>query len=362
MKNSLLNFKSIKALSALAVFAFSFGAFAAGSLPSSVSFPSVAEGGVPVDQVVTFTNDGPGTIYVRSSSPGASKFSIVSDACRNQTLAPAATCDITLTMDTSSQDDKSGIFRVTYEDDGVRKSAMTSVNGVVESVTPDRLSISTTSIDFGTLDLGDRKITSVMFTNTGSTPVNMSSIASTFDGLGDPDTDKIYSIRTSTCVGNLDPFSSCFFNLEAKADILQIGIDVRNRVAAGSHSAVLTFDLPGVSIVGGNTVSVVTNVNNVYPNNLSVPITIERNELAAQKYDVSSNFASTKLVCPVDGSSTACSEAAQSADPAFSGECTPDAAVSATAKKCGLVLKIIPDEMPEKVIKIGITHPLDEGL
>jgi fibronectin type 3 domain-containing protein len=165
------------------------------------------------DQSITVTNDGNADLVIDSvaqNDPLALPFSIQTDTCTGQSLAPAANCSITVrfapsstgpwsdSLDVASNDPDEGAVTVSVSGSGT--SAPTPDITLTDSVAPSN----DLQIPFGSVTEGSWADQTVTVKNDGNADLTITSVAQS-NPLGSP-----FSIQASTCSGQvLVPAASC---------------------------------------------------------------------------------------------------------------------------------------------------------
>ena len=159
----------------------------------SVSATSFAFGSVTVgnsaDQTLTVTNTGNADLSVftlGSVNPLGAPFELVAgqDGCSNQTLTPATSCTVVVRYTPASI----GIHNDSFDipsDDPDTASVTISVSGTGDPVPMPNLSVSATSLAFGTVTLGNSADQTLTVTNTGNADLSVFALG-TANPLGTP--------------------------------------------------------------------------------------------------------------------------------------------------------------------------------
>jgi hypothetical protein len=175
-------------------------------------FGSVTEGN-SADQGITVTNDGNADLIIGSvaqNNPLGAPFSLQSDTCTGQTLAPATSCSVTVRFAPSSIGVWSDSFDIASNDPD-EGSITVNVNGNGTSVPVPDITVTDSvspsgdhQVTFGAITAGGSSVQQVTVTNNGDAELVMGDV-STSDPLNAP-----FSIQTDTCSGNtLAPSESC---------------------------------------------------------------------------------------------------------------------------------------------------------
>lgn len=170
--------------------------------PASLNFGSVPVGSASTTKAVTIRNTGNVNLAV-SSITATSPFSVASKTC-GATLTPNATCTVNVKVTPNAAGANTGSLNIIT--DALRestKSVALSVTGTTSSY-----SISTSSLDFGTVEYGQKSaVKTVTVTNTGSLPITFSA----------PTISSPYSIESNTC-NTLQVGGKCTIRVAVTAD------------------------------------------------------------------------------------------------------------------------------------------------
>jgi hypothetical protein len=113
----LLRLLLLTAVSLVAVGAMAVPAVAAAAVTftaASLTFGSQAIGTTSAPQSVTVTNSGNGSLFINSAAvPGTLDFTVVSDGCSGLTLAPGASCIMSITFSPTAAGTRSAALTVT---------------------------------------------------------------------------------------------------------------------------------------------------------------------------------------------------------------------------------------------------------
>ena len=170
--------------------------------PASLNFGSVPVGSASTTKAVTIRNTGNVNLAV-SSITATSPFSVASKTC-GATLTPNATCTVNVKVTPNAAGANTGNLNIVT--DALRESTKTvalSVTGTTSSY-----SISTTTLDFGTVEYGQESATkTITVTNTGSLPITFSA----------PTISAPYKIKSNTC-NTLQVGAKCTIGVAVTAD------------------------------------------------------------------------------------------------------------------------------------------------
>src|SRR5512135_2281013 len=178
----------------------------------SVPFGSV-NAGSSTTQTVTVTNSGNAALAVGaigSTNPLAAPFSIKTDTCSNQAIAPTASCTITVSFAPTSTGSFTDSFNIP-SNDPAKNSVTMSVTGTGASVPTAAITVTDSvapttdlSVPFGTVIAGSSTTQTVTVKNTGTANLVVGSVGST-NPLAAP-----FSIKTDACSNQtVLPSASC---------------------------------------------------------------------------------------------------------------------------------------------------------
>jgi len=218
--------------------------------PTSVNFGNHNVGAASAAQTVTLSNSGSAALTISNiaiSGTNAADFA-QTNTCPNgsNTLAAGSSCTISVTFTAGALGARSGTLTFTDSATDSPQSVALSGNGVTAA---PLVSLSPTIINFGNQNVGtSSSVQTITLTNTGTTPLSISSIAITGTNAAD-------FAQTSTCpIGGsntLAASASCTINVTFTP------------AASGSRSAGVTFtdnaaDSPQSVTLGGNAVVATT--------------------------------------------------------------------------------------------------------
>ncbi len=178
----------------------------------SMPFGSV-NAGSSANQTVTITNSGTGNLLVGaigSSDPLAAPFSLTNDTCSNQTIAPSASCTVTVSFSPASTGAFADSFNIPSNDPAKSSITMT-VSGTGSAVAAPAISVTDSvapatdlSVPFGSVNTGSSANQTVTVTNTGTASLLIGAVGST-NGLASP-----FSKTNDTCSNQtIAPSASC---------------------------------------------------------------------------------------------------------------------------------------------------------
>jgi hypothetical protein len=211
-------------------------------------FGSVTQGS-SADQTVTVTNDGNADLVISSvaqNDPLGSPFSVQGDTCTGQTLAPAASCSITVrfapvttgtqsdTFDIGSNDPDEGFVSVSVSGSGT--SAPTPDITVTDSVAPT----TDLQLPFGSVTEGNSADQTATVTNDGNADLTITSVAQN-DPLGVP-----FSVQSDTCTGQtLVPAASCSVTVRFAPSTTGVWSDTFEIASSDPDENSVTFTVTG---------------------------------------------------------------------------------------------------------------------
>ena len=153
------------------------------------------------NQTVTVTNNGTANLVIgaiASANPLAAPFSIPTDNCSGQTIAPSGSCTLTVRFAPTAAVTSNDSFDIPSNDPDENPVAVSvSGNGVVPNI-----SVNPPSIGFGTDTLCNGITRTATISNTGTGSLSIISITIT---SGNTD----FSIQSNTCLASLSSSSSC---------------------------------------------------------------------------------------------------------------------------------------------------------
>ncbi len=179
---------------------------------SLVPFGSVNTGS-SANQTVTITNTGTANLLVGaigSSDPLGAPFSLANDACSNQTIAPAASCTVTISFSPASTGAFSDSVNIP-SNDPAKSSVTMNVSGTGAAVATPAISVTDSvapgtdlSVPFGSVNTGASANQTVTVTNTGTANLLVGAVGST-NALAAP-----FTKTNDTCSNQtIAPAASC---------------------------------------------------------------------------------------------------------------------------------------------------------
>ena len=213
--------------------------------PASLSFALQAVGSTSSPQTVTLTNSGTVALGLNSiaiSGPNAADFAVASKTC-GATLAPSASCTITVTFTPTAAGTRTAALTITDSAGIPLAVALTGTAAVASaSVSPSSLAFPPTAPQTTSAPL------TVTLTNGPSLSINLNSIAISGANAGD------FAISAKTCGATLAPSATCTISVTFKPP------------ATGTFTATLAFSdtagnspqtvaLSGTSQIGSATAS-----------------------------------------------------------------------------------------------------------
>lgn len=204
---------------------------------SALTFAATQVGNISPAQNITLTNSGTSTLHIASIATSGDF--TASSTC--STLLPAATCTIAVEFvpdDLAAQSLRSGTLEI-------RSDASDALEFVtlLGSSTPAPLLLAPTSLNFGSIDVGQSSGLLVTATNTSSSPITLGSLMVT----------GAYTVSTGTCPdagASLAPGAQCTLNVTftPASTGTQTGI---LSVASSATELPLTVILTGVGATSG---------------------------------------------------------------------------------------------------------------
>ncbi len=273
----------------------------------SVPFGSV-NAGSSATQTVTVKNTGTASLSVGavgSANPLAAPFSIKADTCSNQTVAPTASCTITVAFAPTATGAFTDSFNIPSNDpakstvtmnvSGTGAAVPTAAITVTDSVAPT----TDLSIPFGTVVAGSSSTQTVTVQNTGTANLAVGAIGSA-NPLAAP-----FSIKTDTCSNqSIVPSASCTMTVAFAPTAAGTFTDSFNIPSNDPAKSTVTMNVSGA----GGTVPVpkITVTDSVAPtNDLLVPFgTIAAGSLVTQTLTVT-NSGNASLALGAVGSTNA---------------------------------------------------------
>ncbi len=292
----------------------------------SVPFGSV-NAGSSATQTVTVTNSGTANLLVGavgSTNPLAAPFSVTNDTCSNQTIAPAASCTITVSFAPVSVAAFTDSFNIP-SNDAAKPSVTVNVSGTGAAVPVPAISVTDSvapatdlSVPFGSVNAGSSASQTVTVTNTGSANLVVGAVGST-NPLAAP-----FSITNDTCSNQtIAPAAACTikiafaptatgtftdsFNIPsndtAKASV---AVNVSGTGAAVAVPAITVTDsvapttdlsVPFGSIIIGASASQTVTVTNTGTANLIMGAVGSSNPLAAP-FSITNDTCSNQTIAP----------------------------------------------------------------
>ncbi len=173
----------------------------------SLTFAALDMGTTSAAQTVTVTNSGSGNLTFATaaatlSGTNAADFAIASDTCSGQTIAPAGTCAVGLTVTPSHGGSEAATLNLADNATGSPQTVALTGTGLASTVT-----LSTSTLSFAPLDKGATSpAQSVTVTNTGSAALIFAASAVTVAGPNGGD----FAIASDTCSGqSIAPKGTC---------------------------------------------------------------------------------------------------------------------------------------------------------
>ncbi len=214
----------------------------------SVPFGTVIVGSSST-QTVTVKNTGTANLLVgavNSANPLAAPFSIKTDTCSNQTIAPSATCTLTVAFTPTSTGSSTDSFNIPSNDPA--KSTITmNVNGTGGTVPVPKITVTDSVaptndllVPFGTIAAGSSVTQTVTVTNSGNAALAVGTVGST-NVLSAP-----FSIKTDTCSNQtIAPSATCTLTVAFAPTATGTFTDSLNIPSDDPNSASVTVSVSG---------------------------------------------------------------------------------------------------------------------
>ncbi len=162
--------------------------------PTSLTFPSTAQGSTSPTQAITVTNTGGVSAQLQTPTI-TGDYQLISNSC-GATLAPGATCTLQIAFAPTAAGTRTGVMTLPANVAGGNVSA--SLNGA--GVAPAALTLSPPSLSFAATTRGTTSAAqSIQLTSSGGVNVQ----------LGTPSVTGDYGITTNSCGGTLAPGAGC---------------------------------------------------------------------------------------------------------------------------------------------------------
>lgn len=173
--------------------------------PAALAFGSQAVGSASAAQTVTVTNTGSAALTVAGvavTGANPTDFAKTSDTCSGATIAPAATCSITVAFAPTAVGTRSAA--VTIADNAPGSPRSVALTGTAAPAAVAAVTLTPASLGFDSQQVGTvSAVRTVTVTNSGTAPVTMS--GATVQG---PDA-REFPVVSSSCTGPLAPGASC---------------------------------------------------------------------------------------------------------------------------------------------------------
>jgi rhodanese-related sulfurtransferase len=164
--------------------------------PASLTFGDVIIGNTST-KTVTVTNAGSAPLNVGTLDVTGGDFSTANDNCSDSAVAVGDNCTVDVVFTPSAEGASTGKLSIP-SDDPDTSNVDVALSGTGEAPQPD-IKVSTRSVDFGSVTVGDSGSKVVTVKNDGTADLNINSVSS----LNDP-----FS-TTDGCTGTLAPSESC---------------------------------------------------------------------------------------------------------------------------------------------------------
>ena len=151
--------------------------------PDSYNFGTVTISS-PSTQTFTVSSTGMGNLVVGTITVGgaqASQFTVNTDTCSGQTLSPGGACTLNVTFAPSTPGAKSAFLAIP-SNDPVHPTVYVALSGTGVATPVPNISVAPTSLDFGSIVIGQTPLTqTVAITNSGTASLDISGIDKTGD-------------------------------------------------------------------------------------------------------------------------------------------------------------------------------------
>ncbi|MFN0246792.1 MAG: choice-of-anchor D domain-containing protein [Kofleriaceae bacterium] len=214
--------------------------------PSTQSFGNIQVGADSALTTLTVRNTGgviSGTLVTTKGGSAPSEFVATTDTCNGQTLAPNATCTLTVRFSPQTSGSKFANFSVTGNPGG---TVTTAVNG--NGLTGPSLFANPMSRSFGSVVVNT--VTNALdfnIVNTGQLPTGALTQALNGANTGD------FTVVSSTCAGvTLGALGSC--RISVRFNPMSLGTKTAQIDVSAAPGGALTLDLSGIAIASGQLV------------------------------------------------------------------------------------------------------------
>ncbi|MEZ5566566.1 MAG: choice-of-anchor D domain-containing protein [Gammaproteobacteria bacterium] len=200
--------------------------------------------GTQVDQTVTVTNTGNADLTlgnVAMADALTAPFSIVSDTCSNQTVAPTVNCSIGVRFAPVAAGSFSEAFDIP-SDDASDPTVTVAVTGTGASAAAPDINVAAT-LDFGKVTENTTRDQNITVTNSGSAALVITSVAGA-DPVAAP-----FSIKTDNCTGiSVAPGGTCTIVVRYAPVDTSAASDSLDIVSNDPDEASVTVSLTGTGI------------------------------------------------------------------------------------------------------------------
>ncbi|MFT3819975.1 MAG: choice-of-anchor D domain-containing protein [Rubrivivax sp.] len=198
--------------------------------PASLSFPSTNVGSTSAAQPVTVTNSGSTALAIQSVTATA-EFAVSSNNCP-ATLAPGASCTISVTFTPAAAGSRSG--SLTIANNGSTGNKTVALSGTGQAAGAGTASVSPASLSFPTTNVGSSSAAqSVTVTNGGSAALAIQSITATAE----------FTITGNNCPATLAVGASCTISVTftpAAASARSGTLTIANNGSTGNKTVALS--------------------------------------------------------------------------------------------------------------------------
>jgi hypothetical protein len=261
--------------------------------------------GSVVTETVTVTNNGGAALNISAVGALAAPFSIVTDGCAGQSLAPTVACTISVryspvatgplpeTLDISSNDPDEAIVTVALSGTGVTPIPVPNVV-VTDSAAPT----TDLQVPFGSITVGGSGTQTVTVTNSGNADLVLGQVA-TANPLAAP-----FGIANDTCSGNtLMPAIACTFQVVFDPVALGAANDALDIPSNDPDTATVTLSVSGtgapVPVPDITVTDTVAPANDLIVGFGTVAVSDTENQTITVTNDGSADLVITSVVVPL---------------------------------------------------------------
>jgi len=222
--------------------------------PSEIDFGDIELGSTSIPQVVTIENTGEVDLDIQSvlvTGVNLAEFPVVADDCTGETLAPQSECTLEVVFSPTGSGERSAQIDVRSSAQSSLDTVTLSGNGMIND--QPVLDLSPASVNFGEVAIGGSSNQTTTVENTGSTALDIESLALAGPAAND------YILDADNCSGSsLAPGETCSYNVgvapsetglrEAAVDIVSNAFsspDQQTYIAIGIEAPVMAFEPDG---------------------------------------------------------------------------------------------------------------------